>query len=68
MWVRERPFKAANQRLSGKKHKKFQKIGYNEKYPSGLRNVILCPPLRITLTFDVFPPEEPNDLAITPAK
>lgn len=28
--------------------------GYKVKYPSGLRNVTLCPPLSITLTFDNF--------------
>ena len=42
-------------------------VGYNEKNPSGLKKVALCPPLRITLIFDTFP-GRPNPLAPISAK
>lgn len=30
-------------------------LGYNEKYPSGLRKVMFWPPLSKTLTLDILP-------------
>lgn len=41
--------------------------GYNEKYPSGFRNVTLRPPLSMTLTFETFP-GRPNSFVPKPAK
>lgn len=49
-------------------HKITEIVGYNEKYPSGLRNVILWPPLSITLAFDIFPTGEANAFVPIPAK
>lgn len=40
-------------------------VGYNEKYPSGLRNVTLSPPLSITLTFEIFA-GRPNPVELNP--
>lgn len=39
-------------------------VGYNEKYPSGLRKVT-CWPFNITLAFDTFA-GRPNPFAATP--
>lgn len=43
------------------------KVGYNVKYPSGLRKETLWPPLSITLAFDNFPGRA-NPLTPIPAK